>query len=170
MRLFMSYQARICDVQETVRYLKTFQKNSNLTVGIGNDSDPVSLSNPLENFACARTYRSPIGRNSRGSDQSVADSVRWQTKIFEQMRVEEMPESLVHRTPLLQDGVELFFCPALNAVQLLWARHDVALVKWSAYSLPIGKEKGVADVEEDCLGSMRHSPHSKLTRLLLLRS
>jgi hypothetical protein len=88
-----------------------------------------------------------------------------QTEFFEQMRVEEIPEPMVRRPPLLQDGVEFFFRSAFNAKQLLCPEHNVALVEWSVDPLVIGKKKSVADVEEDCSDSMRHSNHSKSRRL-----
>ena len=74
---------------------------------------------------------------------------------------------MVYRTALLQDGVEFVFCPAFNAKQLLWTKHNVALVERREDPLVIGEKKGVADVKEYCPSSMRHSTHSKSSRSLL---
>src|SRR5438552_15910213 len=77
------------------------------------------------------------------------------------MRVEEIPEPMVHRTPLLQDGVEFFFCPAFNAKQLLWTKHNVALLERREDTLVIGDQQCVADIEEDRLRRERHFNQSK---------
>src|SRR5438477_11082274 len=77
------------------------------------------------------------------------------------MVVEHVPETMVHFACLLQKSVERSFCPAFNAAQKLWIGHDVVLIEGSVDSLPIGEKKGVADIEENCLGGMRHSKHFK---------
>ena len=77
------------------------------------------------------------------------------------MGVEHVPETMVHCACLLQKSIELGFCPAFDVAQKLGSGHDVVLIEGSVDSLPIGEKKGVADIEENCPGGMRHPMHFK---------
>src|SRR5947209_15800845 len=97
MRLFLAHDSRVGNTFKTVSDSASREHLPNFPVRIRNDSEPIALRQSLEHLARVRTYLAPVRRYARERNQLRMQDFIGEAKLVQQMRVVNMPESMVHR-------------------------------------------------------------------------
>jgi len=120
----------------------------NLSIGVGNHCQSVFRSQTEKYLACVRPDITPIRGNTRAGNEFVTDRFIGYRQPVEQLRVVDLPETVVHRGIVFLQSVELVLGLPLDFVKKFIRREDSPLMQRTQHRLAVGEQESVANVEK----------------------
>src|SRR5437667_1779459 len=150
MRFFLTYNSRVGDAFKAVSDSASREHLRNFPVRIRNDSEPIALRQSLERLARVRTYLAPVRRHACERNQLGMQDFIGEAQLVQQMRVVNVPESMVHRCVLLK-RIEFALRLAFNFHQKIEGRKYLSFVQWPQYDCMIQEQQRISNVKKDGL-------------------
>src|SRR6266446_3446972 len=148
MRFFLANDSRVSDGFEKITDFAEGQDLCNFSISIGDHAQTVVSCEPQQYLARVRADVTPVSRYPGASDKVNTNRFVGQTKFVQQVRIVDIPESVIYCGVFLLQRIEFVFSFPFKSLQQVAGRKDPALMERIQHHFVIGEKKRVPHIKE----------------------